>query len=85
MKERLENLKKKLREFTINKDELVDELSIDTFIEKVEVHKEHFIWKLNFIDNIIKLEVANNKSLSFDLLMDKDNLTAEVNGSTSCN
>lgn len=85
LKERLENLKKKLREFTINKDELVDELSIDTFIEKVEVHKEHFIWKLNFIDNIIKLEVANNKSSSVDLLMDKDNLTAEVNGSTSCN
>ena len=35
----------------------VDEKIIEEFVEKVIVHKDYFEWKLNFMNETIKLEV----------------------------
>ena len=36
----------------------VDEKIIEEFVEKIIVHKEYFEWKLNFMNETIKLEIS---------------------------
>ena len=81
----MEDLKKTLKDITSKQDELVDDNTIDRFVETIEVHKDHFVWKFNFIDNIISLVVAKKKSSNGDLSVKKDKMTAEVGDCTSCN
>ena len=80
---RMEDLKKTLKDITSKQDELVDDNTIDRFVETIEVHKDHFVWKFNFIDNIISIDVAKKKSSNGDLSVKKDKMTAEVGDCTS--
>ena len=82
---RMEDLKKTLKDITSKQEELIDDNTIDRFVEMIEVHKDHFVWKFNFIDNIISLDVAKKKSSDDDLSVKKDKMTAEVGDCTSCN
>lgn len=81
---RMDDLKKTLKDITSKQDELVDDNTIDRFVETIEVHKDHFVWNFNFIDNIISLDVAKKKSSNDDLSVKKDKMTAEVGDCTSC-
>ena len=47
----------------------VDEKIIEEFIEKVVVHKDYFEWKLNFMNDTIKLEI-NGKSRKDGFLLE---------------
>lgn len=58
---RIENTKKSIRKLLDISYNGVDEKIIEEFVEKVIVHKEYFEWKLNFMNETIKLEV-NGKS-----------------------
>ena len=81
----MEDLKKTLKDITSKQEELIDDNTIDRFVEMIEVHKDHFVWKFNFIDNIISLDVAKKKSSDDDLSVKKDKMTAEVGDCTSRN
>ena len=47
----------------------VDEKIIEEFIEKIIVHKDYFEWKLNFMNDTIKLEI-NGKSRKDGFLLE---------------
>ena len=54
---RIENAKKSIRKLLDINYNGVDEKVIEEFVEKVIVHKDYFEWKLNFMNETIKLEV----------------------------
>ena len=54
---RIENAKKSIRKLLDINYNGVDEKIIEEFVEKVIVHKDYFEWKLNFMNETIKLEV----------------------------
>ena len=54
---RIENAKKSIRKLLDINYIGVDEKVIEEFVEKVIVHKDYFEWKLNFMNETIKLEV----------------------------
>ena len=54
---RIENAKKSIRKLLDISYNGVDEKIIEEFVEKVIVHKDYFEWKLNFMNETIKLEV----------------------------
>ena len=54
---RIENAKKSIRKLLYINYNGVDEKIIEEFVEKVIVHKDYFEWKLNFMNETIKLEV----------------------------
>ena len=63
---RIENAKKSIRKLLDINYNGVDEKIIEEFVEKVIVHKDYFEWKLNFMNETIKLEVdGKNKSDCF--------------------
>ena len=47
----------------------VDEKIIEEFVERVIVHKDYFEWKLNFMNETIKLEI-NGKSRKDGFLLE---------------
>ena len=53
-RENARNSVKKLLDINYNG---IDERIIDEIVEKIVVHKDHFEWKLNFMDEPIKLEI----------------------------
>ena len=54
---RIENAKKSIKKLLDINYNGVDEKIIEEFVEKVIVHKDYFEWKLNFMNETIKLEV----------------------------
>lgn len=54
---RIENVKKKIRRLLDINYNGVDEKIIEEFADKIIVHKDYFEWKLNFMNETIKLEV----------------------------
>ena len=54
---RIENAKQSIRKLLDINYNGVDEKIIEEFVEKVIVHKDYFEWKLNFMNETIKLEV----------------------------
>ena len=54
---RIENAKKSIRKLLDINYSGVYEKIIEEFVEKVIVHKDYFEWKLNFMNETIKLEV----------------------------
>ena len=54
---RIENAKKSIRKLLDISYNGVDEKIIEEFVERVIVHKDYFEWKLNFMNETIKLEV----------------------------
>lgn len=54
---RIENAKKNIRKLLDINYNGVDEKIIEEFVEKVIVHKDYFEWKINFMNETIKLEV----------------------------
>ena len=58
---RMENAKKIIRKLLDISYNGVDEKIIEEFVERVIVHNDYFEWKLNFMNETIKLEI-NGKS-----------------------
>lgn len=58
---RIENVKKSIRRLLDINYNGVNEKVIEEFVEKIIVHKDYFEWKLNFMNETIKLEI-NGKS-----------------------
>lgn len=55
---RIENAKKSIRKLLDINYNGVDEKIIEEFVEKIIVHKDFFEWKLNFMNETIKLEIS---------------------------
>lgn len=64
---RIENAKKKIRRLLDINYNGVDEKIIEEFVDKIIVHKDHFEWKFNFMNETIKLRI-NGKSKADCLL-----------------
>ena len=54
---RIEKVKNSIRKLLDINYNVVDEKIIEEFIEKIIVHKDYFEWKLNFMNETIKLEI----------------------------
>ncbi len=54
---RIENAKKSIRRLLDINYNGVDDKIIEEFVERIIVHKDYFEWKLNFMNETIKLEV----------------------------
>ena len=54
---RIENVKKSIRRLLDINYNGVNEKVIEEFVEKIIVHKDCFEWKLNFMNETIKLEI----------------------------
>ena len=57
---RIENVKKSIRRLLDINYNGVNEKVIEEFVEKIIVHKDYFEWKLNFMNETIKLEISGN-------------------------
>ena len=64
---RIEKAKMSIRKLLDINYNGVDEKIIEEFIEKVVVHKDYFEWKLNFMNETIKLEIIGKGK--FDCLL----------------
>lgn len=63
---RIEKAKMSIRKLLDINYNGVDEKIIEEFVEKIIVHKDYFEWKLNFMNETIKLEISGkNKSDCF--------------------
>ena len=69
---RIENAKKSIRKLLDINYNGVDEKIIEEFVEKVIVHKDYFEWKLNFMNETIKLEISG-KSKKDGFLIEHSN------------
>lgn len=70
---RIEKAKNSIRKLLDINYNGIDEKIIEEFIEKIVVHKDYFEWKLNFMNDTIKLEIrGKNKS---DCLLVEHNIT----------
>ena len=69
---RIENAKKSIRKLLDIDYNGVDEKIIEEFVEKVIVHKDYFEWKLNFMNETIKLEINGKSRKDGFLLEHKD-------------
>ena len=54
---RRENARKSVRKLLDINYNGIDEKLIDEIVEKIIVHKDYFEWKLNFMDETIKLKI----------------------------
>ena len=60
---RIEKVKNNIRKLLDISYNGVDEKIIEEFVDKIIVHKDYFEWKLNFMNETIKLEIGGkNKS-----------------------
>ena len=60
---RIEKVKNSIRKLLDISYNGVDEKIIEEFVDKIIVHKDYFEWKLNFMNETIKLEIGGkNKS-----------------------
>ncbi len=57
---RIENAKNGIRRLLDINYNGVNEKVIEEFVEKIIVHKDYFEWKLNFMNETIKLEISGN-------------------------
>lgn len=55
---RIEKAKMSIRKLLDINYNGVDEKIIEEFIDKIIVHKDYFEWKLNFMNETIKLEIS---------------------------
>lgn len=63
---RIENVKKSIRRLLNINYYGVNEKVIEEFVEKIIVHKDYFEWKLNFMNETLKLKInCKNKSDCF--------------------
>lgn len=63
---RIEKAKMSIRKLLDINYNGVDEKIIEEFIEKIVVHKDYFEWKLNFLNDALKLKISGkNKSDCF--------------------
>ena len=63
---RIEKIKNNIRKLLDISYNGVDEKIIEEFVDKIIVHKDYFEWKLNFMNETIKLEISGkNKSDCF--------------------
>ena len=58
IKQRIEKVKNNIHKLLDISYNGVDEKIIEEFVEKVIVHKYYFEWKLNFMNETIKLEIS---------------------------
>lgn len=57
---RIDNVKKSIRRLLDINYNGVNEKVIEKFVEKIIVHNDYFEWKLNFMNETIKLEISGN-------------------------
>ena len=68
---RIENAKKSIRRLLDINYNGVDDKIIEEFVEKIIVHKDYFEWKLNFMNDTIKLEISG-KSKKDGFLIERE-------------
>ena len=54
---RIDNVKKSIRRLLDINYNGVDDKIIEEFVERIIIHKDYFEWKLNFMNETIKLEI----------------------------
>ena len=69
---RIENAKKSIRRLLDINYNGVDDKIINEFVERIIVHKDYFEWKLNFMNETIKLEIYGKSRKDGFLLEHKD-------------
>jgi hypothetical protein len=69
---RIENVKKSIRRLLDINYNGVNEKVIEEFVEKIIVHKDYFEWKLNFMNETIKLEINGTSKKDGFLIEHKD-------------
>ena len=69
---RIENAKKSIRRLLDINYNGVDDKIIDEFVERIIVHKDYFEWKLNFMNDTIKLEISGTSKKDGFLIEHKD-------------
>lgn len=52
----------------------VDEKIIEEFVEKIIVHKDYYEWKLNFMNQTIKLEISGKSKADCLLIEHTENV-----------
>ncbi len=57
IKQRIEKVKNNIHKLLDISYNGVDEKIIEEFVEKIIVHNDYFEWKLNFMNETIKLEI----------------------------
>ena len=69
---RIENAKKSIRRLLDINYNGVDDKIIEEFVERIIVHKDYFEWKLNFMNETIKLEISGKSKKDGFLVEHKD-------------
>lgn len=69
---RIENVKKSIRRLLDINYNGVNEKVIEEFVEKIIVHKDYFVWRLNFMNETIKLEINGKSKKDGFLIEHKD-------------
>ena len=69
---RIENVKNSIRRLLDINYNGVNEKVIEEFVEKIIVHKDYFEWKLNFMNETIKLEINGKSKKDGFLIEHKD-------------
>lgn len=81
--ERLKSLKQSIIKNLSWNEEKVSEEIVDSFVEKITVLDEGFIWKLNYLNDIIKVDVKGRNKPSGSNLLINGKLLPEFDGGTS--
>ena len=69
---RIVNAKKSIRRLLDINYNGVDKKIIEEFVERIIVHKDYFEWKLNFMNDTIKLEISGTSKKDGFLIEHKD-------------
>ena len=80
LKERIKNIKKKVDEHLDNANKSVSDDMLEEIVESITVHKNYFEWKLNYLNDIIELNINSRqgKSTGNTLYVDEVELVTQT-------
>lgn len=80
LKERIKNIKKKVDEYLGNANKSVSDDMLEEIVESITVHKNYFEWKLNYLNDIIELNINSRqgKSTGNTLYVDEVELVTQT-------
>lgn len=80
LKERIKNIKKKVDEHLGNANKSVSDDMLEEIVESITVHKNYFEWKLNYLNDIIELNINSRqgKSTGNTLYVDEVELVTQT-------
>lgn len=84
LKDKIKNLKQCiLNNLNCNENNISDDI-IDNFVERVIVYKDKFVWKLNYLNDIIDMKInGRQKSSKLDLYVNNNFLCSKQGCCTS--